>query len=109
MDAKTISVTSSPINFHENKKIDYTAQIDQDELNYFKTVDISNSFEETSTEPENQSKCSMIYRNAISIGLSIKNGVLYCIFTVKYWLSYTFCCIVIKRRKTPGVLRSVRI
>lgn len=39
----------------------------------------------------------------------IRDAGLYCVNTFREWLGYTFCCIIIKKKKTPGVLKSVRI
>lgn len=40
---------------------------------------------------------------------NIANTGCYCVNTFKDWLGYTFCCIIIKRKKMKGVLKSVKI
>lgn len=39
----------------------------------------------------------------------IKDTGSYCVNVLREWLGYTFCCIIVRKRKTPGVLRSVKI
>ncbi|ELA42406.1 uncharacterized protein VICG_00505 [Vittaforma corneae ATCC 50505] len=40
---------------------------------------------------------------------NIANTGCYCVNTFKDWMGYTFCYIIIKRKKMKGVLRSVKI
>lgn len=39
----------------------------------------------------------------------IKDTGSYCANVFREWVGYTFCCIITKKRKTPGVQRSVKI
>lgn len=39
----------------------------------------------------------------------IKDTGGYCLNVFKDWVGYTFCCIIVRKRKTPGVIKSVKI
>lgn len=39
----------------------------------------------------------------------VKDTIMYGIYIFKSWMSYTFCYIVTKKKKTPGIIRSVRV
>ncbi|KAM0681283.1 hypothetical protein GINT2_000482 [Glugoides intestinalis] len=40
---------------------------------------------------------------------AVMNAGMYCMNTVSYCMGYTFCCILVKKKKHRGILRSVRI
>lgn len=62
---------------------------------------------------QNQSKMQLLLSKALLRARKKIRSVIYtgcyCVNTVGEWFNYTFCCIIIKKKKTPGVLRSARI
>lgn len=40
---------------------------------------------------------------------NIKNTLLYCLYTIGDIFGQTFCCIMVRRKKAVGVLKTVRI